>query len=159
MHESSLFISKPGFGTHASVLFFQHQVRLRYGRFPFPALTFKRKKVVWERWKKETTNSSPQAPRKRNNLKVKGLWKKNARDVSYVPSRGFNLSSVFSVEPRLRDHIFHLANHRPCLSSLLWNVGRWLSSSRAQRLRNHQSCFTLELGSVTRINLWAQVPG
>ena len=40
--------------------------------------------------------SSPQTRRKGNNLKVKGLWKKNARDVSYVPSRGFNLVTVLS---------------------------------------------------------------
>ena len=38
------------------------------------------------------------APRKGNNLKVKGLWKKNARDVSYVPSRGFLLRDLWRLD-------------------------------------------------------------
>ena len=47
--------------------------------------------------------SSSQTPRKGNNLKVKGLWKKNARDVSYVPSRGFLMSVLFLSNAAAKD--------------------------------------------------------
>ena len=58
------------------------------------------------------TDISRGAPRKENNLKVKGLWKKNARDVSYVPSRGFLMSVLF---PRLDNAYISSSIHRPHL--------------------------------------------
>jgi hypothetical protein len=44
------------------------------------------------------SSSKPLTPRneKDKENRVKGLWKKNARDVSYVPSRGL-IEGVFSL--------------------------------------------------------------